>query len=116
MFEAKPIPSRAFKVEQTATTQDDHYGYTFSPGEGMLRLAQHVTSRGDFWWTGDFVDYRGIVSIMREATYTRLDAVAGNRCHIRSWRKNYGDRTVAKLCRAFLTELHGPPADHTPKG
>lgn len=109
MFEAKPIPSAAFKVDQTVTTQDEHYGYAFSPEGGMLRLCQHVTSHGKFWWSGDFVDYRGIVSIMRESRFTRLDTVAGNRCHTRSWSKNYGDRTVAQLCRAFLTELHGAP-------
>jgi hypothetical protein len=112
------IPSEARKVEQRFTVEEEPYGYEFSPGAGMLRLMTHKSDRHGDWWSGDFVDYRGIVSIQMEQKFTRLDAVANGRCHTRSWRRAYGDRTVAKLCRAFLTDLLGAPAsaDRNPQG
>lgn len=104
------IPSAARKVDQRFKVNVEPYGYSFSPDAGMLRLCSHETSRGEKWWSGDFVDYRGIVSVMRERRFLRLDAVANNRCHTRSWRGYYGDRTVARLARAFLSDLLGEPA------
>lgn len=101
------VPSAAMKVGQRFTVKDPHVDYAFSSGSGMLRLSEHTTSSGGCWWNGDFVDYRGIVSIQMEDTYTRLDAVAGNRCHVRTWGRAFADNTLAKLCRAFLTDLHG---------
>lgn len=103
------IPSAAKKVGQRFTVNDPRHDFAFSPGAGMLRMTQHSTSSG-CWWSGDFVDYRGIVTIQMEDTYTRLDAVAGNRCHVRTWERAFPDNTMAKLCRAFLTDLHGAPA------
>lgn len=103
------VPSAARKVKQDFRLAEEPYGHTFSPGAGMLRLCSHGTSRNETWWSGDFVDYRGIVSVIREANFLRLDAVAGGRCHVRSWLCCCNDTTVAKLCRAFLTDLHGEP-------
>lgn len=104
------IPSAALKVEQHVTVEASPDEYSFSPGAGMLRLSRHVATSGGQWWAGDFVDYRGIVSVMREATFTRLDTVAGNRCHTRTWHQYFGDRTVSQLCRSFLSDLHGSPS------
>jgi hypothetical protein len=105
------IPAAARKVEQHSTVNEPHEDYDFSPDAGMLRLATHHSSRGIAWWSGDFVDYRGLVTIQMEDTYLRLDAVADGKCHVRTWRRGFGDRTVARLCRAFLTDLFGAPAD-----
>ena len=109
------IPSAARRVDQRFAVKDEAHNYSFSPDAGMLRLAQHETRNGT-WWSGDFVDYRGIVSIQMEDAYTRLDTVAGNRCHVRNWRRGFSDRTVAKLCRSFLTDLHGAPEPTQEKG
>lgn len=102
-------PAAARKADQHFAVAEAPYDYTFSPGAGLLRLHKHRSDLGGGWWDGDFVDYRGIVSIQREATYLRLDAVANGRCHVRTWQRYYGDRTVARLCRAFLSDLHGTP-------
>lgn len=103
-----PIPAAAFRVDQYVTTQDEYTDDMFSPDGGFLRLSKHCTD-GAHWWTGDFLDYRGIVSVYRQAGLTQISTAAGHRLHTRTWRKHYGDRTVAQLCRAFLTELHDHP-------
>lgn len=110
------IPAAARQVNQTGPfVSEEPQDWAFSPGAGLLRLSKH-NHNGAYWWTGDFVDYRGIVSIQREASFTRLDAVADGQCHTRTYLKYYGDRTVSQLCRQMLTELHGAPpveeADH----
>lgn len=107
-------PQAAFRVQQDFAVQDPHNDYAFSPDAGMLRLSQHETAHGT-WWSGDFVDYRGLVSIQMEDAYTRLDAVADGRCHVRTWKRSFPDRTVSRLCRAFLSDLHGAPSPpHSP--
>ncbi len=103
------VPSAALQVNQTGPfVSEEPNDWDFSPGAGLLRLSKHVGS-GGVWWTGDFVDYRGIVTIQREERFTRLDAVADGHCRARTYHKFYGDRTVAQLCRQLLTELHGVP-------
>jgi hypothetical protein len=102
------IPAAASRVRQNFRIAGDRHEYSFSPGAGLLRLHVVSNSAGN-WWTGDFVDYRGIVSIQMEATFLRLDTVAQGRCHVRTYGRRFGERTVAKLCRAFLTDLHGAP-------
>jgi hypothetical protein len=103
------VPAGARKVEQHFAPEEAGYDYDFSPAAGMLRLTARSGQDGVQWWDGDFVDYRGIVTISVEDRYTRLDTVAGGRCHVRTWTRGFGDRTVARLCRAFLTDLHGAP-------
>jgi hypothetical protein len=103
------VPSAALKVNQHGPfVSDEPQDWQFSPGAGFLRLSEHIAPNGG-WWTGDFVDYRGLVAIQREEKFTRLDTVAGGYCHTRTYHKFYGDRTVAQLCRQLLTELHGLP-------
>lgn len=105
------VPSAALQVNQAGPfVADEPNEWRFSPGAGLLRLTHQTSSIGGEWWTGDFVDYRGIVSIQRERRFTRLDTVADGYCHTRTYNKFYGDRTVTQLCRQFLTELHGAPA------
>jgi hypothetical protein len=106
--ESGRAPAAASRVNQSVRVVDEHQDYDFCPEAGMLRLSTHNNEVG-CWWQGDFVDFRGIVTIQMEDTYTRLDTVAGGRCHVRTWQRGYGDRTVAQLCRAFLTDLHGAP-------
>ena len=105
------VPSAARKVDQHFAVANSHYDYDFSPGAGIMRLTSHDfrsggIRSGDQWWSGDYVDYRGIVSIQMDDRFTRLDAVVNGRCHTRSWRRGFGDRTVTRLCRAFLTDLN----------
>lgn len=104
----RAVPSAAMKVAPHYTVAEEPREWAFSPGAGVLRLTQHRWRENEKWWAGDFVDHRGIVSILRQSDYLRLDTVAGNRCHVREWQSYYGDRTVSRLCRALLTDLHGP--------
>lgn len=104
------IPAGARKVDQHYADGGEAYNYAFSPGAGLLRLTQHNAHFGT-WWSGNFVDYRGIITVQMEQEYTRLDTVAGGECRVRTWQRAFGDRTVARLCRAFLTDLHGAPGD-----
>lgn len=108
------IPSAALRVNQRPMVSETPDEYVFSPDAGRLRLTTHTWRAGEKWWAGDFVDYRGIVSILRQSDLLRLDTVAGNRCHVRTYRSYYGDRTVAQLCRRFLTDLFGTPCPTPP--
>lgn len=93
-------------VLQSVRVQAPHEDDSFDPGDGILRLYTKESRLGPYS-DGDFVDKRGIVSIQMENTYLRLDTVFGGRCHVRTWHRAFGNRTVAQLCRAFLTDLHG---------
>lgn len=93
-------------IDQHYRVSELHGDDSFHPGAGLLRLSQHNISSGTYW-SGDFVDRRGIVTIQMESTFTRLDAVVGGRCHMRTWRRAFGERTLHRLCRAFLTDLAG---------
>lgn len=93
---------------QHVTVQEPHTDSTAHIGDGFLRLHRHGGTSGvGFYWMGEFVDRRGFVSVYRQDGLTRLDIVHGGRLHIRTWRKYFGDRTIARLARAFLTELAG---------
>lgn len=100
------IPAAAAKVDQHGFTADRFFDDSFSPDAGILRLHDYGTH-----WAGDYVDYRGIVTVYMEGSHLRLDAVASNRCHVRTWQRSYGNRTVTMLCRAFLSDIHSAPGD-----
>jgi len=92
-------------VNQHFTVKDQANDYHWSVARGHLRLFPNKTSRGEYYWLGEFLDPRGIVTIMREQKLTRLDYVLNGTAYSRSWRKHFGDRTLAKLARAFITEI-----------
>ena len=78
--------------------------WSWSLGDGRLRMYVH-TSKAEKYYTGEFVDPRGIATVYRENGITRIDFAHQGRCYSRSWQRAYGDRTIARLCRAFITEL-----------
>lgn len=83
-----------------------HFDDNTSTRDGWLRMSQH--GKPDALYSmGEFVDRRGFVSVYRQHDLTRLDAIAGGRMHIRTWQRYFGDRTISRLCRAFLTDLLG---------
>ena len=111
----KQAPMAARRVEQHFEIEGKYVDWEFSPAAGMLRLTKHEGSFGP-WWSGDFVDFRGIVSIAQESSWLRLDAIGPDgKCHTRTWgrpqngKTRLGERTVIKLCRSFLSDLHGAP-------
>jgi hypothetical protein len=80
-----------------------------SIGDGILRLHEQHPVCNTQWWIGEYVDKRGIVSILRQAPdrsfpkgYTRLDAVLAGKLAIRTWKAQLGDRLVRKACRELL--------------
>ncbi len=78
--------------------------WSWSVGRGHLRMFAHDVG-GAVYHTGEFVDPRGIATVYRQDGLTRIDFVHGGRCHSRSWQKAFGDRTIARLSRAFITDL-----------
>lgn len=102
---------RAENLNLNFAVKERTSGHRWSVARGMLRLHEHRTSRGELYWLGEFLDPRGIVTVMREARYTRLDYVHDGFAYSRSWRKVFGDRTVCKLARAFITDVQEPHHD-----
>lgn len=98
------------RVGQTFATADEAFDDSVSIGDGLLRMNQHGGGDAGFYWMGSYVDKRGLVTVYRQKGYTRLDIVAGGRMLMRSWQVQYGDRTITRLARAFLTEHCGEPA------
>jgi hypothetical protein len=118
--EAGPAVQKLSTAKRRVT--DQHFAvsetpdqYSFHVGNGMLRMYSHNDGR-DVYWDGEFIDGRGIVSILRQADYLRLDFATGGRCYTRHWDKYYGDRTVRRLCRAFITDILSTPSDITGGG
>ena len=108
---------RAARLDLHFTVKDEASEYRWSVARGMLRLFEQRTSRDDIYWLGEFLDPRGIVTIMREASHTRLDMVHDGYAYSRTWRKFFGDRTVAKLARAFITDVQAAtPKEDNPDG
>lgn len=97
-------------VDQHFAVSEAPFDDAVSISKGFLRLHRHGDPSIGHYWTGDFVDQRGFVSIYRDSNVTRLDAVSGGRMHMRTWQRYYGDRTIARLARAFLTDLAEQPA------
>lgn len=87
-----------------------HFDDSISIGAGFLRIHKHGDLDVGHYWMGDYVDQRGFVSVYRQEGLTRLDLVARGRMHMRTWQKSYGDRTISRLARAFLTEHFGAAA------
>lgn len=85
------------------------YDYHFAIGAGYLQLSKHTLNDGDYYHTGTFFDPRGIVDVYRQEDHTRISVCVGGYGYHRSWNKAYGDRTLARLCRAFLTDIVGLP-------
>lgn len=80
-----------------------------SIGRGFLRLTHHTTSGGIPWAEGEYVHRAGIVSILRQSAdrgfpngYTRLDAVIDGKLAIRTWEREWADRSIPKLARQLL--------------
>lgn len=93
------------RLDQTFTVKGECSDWSWTVGGGALRLSKHEGSRGEPWWTGDFLDPRGIVTVYRQSDVVRLDYVVGGRCHSRSWHRYFGERTIARLARAFITDI-----------
>lgn len=91
-------------VDQHFTVSEEHAEYSYSVGNGFLRMREHGQP-GDTHWIGEFFDPRGIVSVYRQDGLTRIDFVSGGQMVSRSWKRSFGDRTIARLCRAFITDL-----------
>lgn len=79
-------------------------GYSYALGDGHLLLSKLETSSGPYW-RGEFLDGRGIVAIYRQSDWTSLSFAHEGRAHNRSWRRYFGDRTIARLSRAFITDV-----------
>lgn len=95
----------ARKLDQQFAVKAECSDWSWTVGEGALRIFPHVGSHGEKWWTGEFLDPRGIVTVYRQGDLTRLDYVEGGRCFSRSWQRYFGDRTIARLSRAFVTDI-----------
>lgn len=96
-------------VDQYFTVAEEPFDYHYAIGAGYLRLHKHMLDDGDYWHDGTFFDPRGIVDVYRQEDHTRISVCVGGYGYHRSWKKTYGDRTLARLCRAFLTDIVGPP-------
>jgi hypothetical protein len=99
-------------VDLNFSVKTPHFddGFTLDQG-GMLRMF----SAGDPhlpYWLGDFIDARGTVTVYRQHDLVRLDFAVGRRVHTRTWRAYFGDRTIAKLARALISDVL---AKHTPE-
>lgn len=96
--------------EQLFSVKAPHDDNSWAVGRGMLRLSEHRTSSG-VWWAGDFITPHGLVTIQREATFTRLDFAHAGRCYSRVWHEYFGDRTINRLARSFAHEItQGDPS------
>jgi hypothetical protein len=91
-------------VDMQFTVKEEASEWSWAVGRGNLRMFEHGNDP-NLYWTGEFVDPRGIATIYRQEGVTRIDFVRAGRCHSRSWKKAFGDRTIARLARAFITDL-----------
>lgn len=91
-------------VDMQFTVKEEASEWSWSIGRGNLRMFTHEAPAA-VYYTGEFIDPRGIATVYRQEGLTRLDFVHAGRRHSRSWQKSFGDRTIARLCRAFITDL-----------
>lgn len=94
----------ARKPDQHFTVKAVHHDHRFSVRDGFLALSKHEGIRGETWWTGDFLDPRGVVRVYRQKDFVRIDVVLNGTAHCRTWKRFWGDRTISRLARAFVTE------------
>lgn len=92
-------------IDQHFSVKAPAHEYSFSVKRGYLRLNRRENTRGQDWWSGEFLDPRGTVTIYRQSDYTRLDFIVDGTAHCRCWQKFWGDRTICRLARAFITDL-----------
>lgn len=71
---------------------------------GSLRIHRHGAA-GAYYWKGDFTDPPGLGSLYRQHDHTRLDFIHDGRCYARAWQRYFGDRTISRLTRAFVTDI-----------
>jgi hypothetical protein len=96
-------------VEQHYTVDAPHFddGFTISK-RGMLRIFS-AGAPDMRYWLGDFIDERGTVTVYRQNNLVRLDFAVGRRLHTRTWQSYFGDRTIARLARAFISDVLSTP-------
>lgn len=87
------------------TTQFSNQSY--SERRGFLRMHSYGTSLSGQYDLGDFMDPRGIVSVYRQCDpdFLRLDFMHGGRFYSRQWEEYFGDRTIPRLARQFITDI-----------
>lgn len=86
------------------TVKTDHFDDSLANRKGFVRMLQHGTGE-DAYQTGEFCDPRGIVSIYRQSDLTRLDFCYAGRLFMRTWERHFGDRTLSRLARAFVSDV-----------
>jgi hypothetical protein len=92
-------------VDQHYTVSTPHFDDGFTIGkQGMLRLFS--AGAPDLrYWLGEFMDERGTVTVYRQHNLVHLDFAVGRRVHTRTWQSYLGDRTIARLARAFISDV-----------
>jgi len=79
--------------------------WSYAVGKGQLSIHLHGDAKGGFYWTGVFMDPRGIVRVYRQADHTSLTYIADGRSYDRSWTRYWSDRTINRLARALITDV-----------
>lgn len=92
------------RVDAHFTVDEPAFDDSWLARAGSLRIHRHGAA-GAYYWTGDFTDPRGLVSVYRQHDHTRLDFIHDGRCYARTWQRYFGDRTISRLARAFVTDI-----------
>jgi hypothetical protein len=85
----------------------DFSASSWSVGRGYLRLHRHGDLSSGYYWMGEYIHPRGVVTVYRQDNFTRMDLLVGGRLCSRSWARRWGDKTISRLAREFVEDVFG---------
>lgn len=97
-------------VDLHYSVKEPHFDDGFAIGDGLLRMTQAGSDEYPYS-VGEFTEKRGTVTVYRQNDLTRLNFAHGERVHMRTWECCFRDRTIARIARAFISDVL---AKHTP--
>jgi hypothetical protein len=83
----------------------DFTDWSYAERRGFLRMHSHGNENIGFYQMGEFMHPNGIVTVYCQEDFTRLDFMHGDRLHTRQWERRWGDRTIPKLARQFVSDI-----------